>query len=47
MVEKIKQWEISLHGMSVQKFKIEAQKFEYVNENHICDLFHTICRNPT
>jgi hypothetical protein len=42
MVEKIKQWGTSVHGISVQRFEIEAQKFEYVNENNICDLFHTI-----
>ncbi len=31
-----------MHGINVQRFKIEAQIIEYVNEDHICDLFHTI-----
>jgi hypothetical protein len=42
MVEKMKQRGTSVHGISVQRFEIEAQKIEYVNEDHICDLFHTI-----
>jgi hypothetical protein len=31
-----------VHGISVQRFGIGAQKIEYVNEDNICDLFHTI-----
>ncbi len=31
-----------MHGISVQRFGIGAQKIEYVNEDNICDLFHTI-----